>query len=126
MFEYGFKRIVEPMWTGHYENSQCDSYRTFNNGKTAVMTINCPGLSQEDITLSLERKNALAYLRVKGSRAGENDSFYKLNVSKCLGKDKIEKVRYNCKNGVLTVRIDFDLQDLEKVKVEPVDDLKLN
>lgn len=110
----------------HVNKQISDNYRLFDNGKMAIITTVCPGLSSDDITVWLERKDALVYLRARKNTSDESKKLYNLDFEKCLGKDKIKEVKYTCKDGILTIQVEFDLQDLEKVKVQSVNKLDLN
>ena len=108
------------IWRDQINNLMNDKgYRSFNNGHTSTFALECPGLSAEDIQVSLEQTNTLAYLVIKGSRTEteleQRDFSIELKVS--LGERSIEKVEYTVKNGILYVNVEYKANSVEEIKV---------
>ena len=104
-----------------HTNSLIDdmNYRSFNSGHVSTIVLECPGLSTEDICLSIEQSNALAYLLVKGNRIEkelENREF-SIEFKAALGERTIEKIEYTVKNGILYIIIEYKSNEIEGIRI---------
>lgn len=107
-------------WKDQLNNLMNDKgYRSFSHGHTSTFVLECPGLSAEDIQISVEQNETLAYLVVKGSRAETEleEREFSIGMRLLLGERSIEKVEYTVKNGILYVNVEFKVTPVEDIKV---------
>jgi len=93
-------------------------YQQHRTEDSVVIIHNCVGIPSENIDISIQYENNVAYLVIQGSYNDEKyGNNYSVNSRFRIYEEQIDRIEWTAENGILNIEVKFKKPESKKIPI---------